>query len=103
MDPADIDSILGALVAQGTLVAEHNKALRDAMEAFKNLATRVTQMGAQLDLLAPHSTAPPLPTAPPPAPTRPTHLPRAREPLIPAPERYAGDMGFQPTTPHLPH
>ena len=93
MDPADMDSIRGALAAQGSQVAEHSKALRDAMEAFKNLATRVTQMGAQLDLLAPHTTAPPLPASPPPAPALPTHLPRAHEPLIPAPERYAGDMG----------
>ena len=88
-----MDSIRGALAAQGSQVAEHSKALRDAMEAFKNLATRVTQMGAQLDLLAPHTTAPPLPASPPPAPALPTHLPQAHEPLIPAPERYAGDMG----------
>ena len=93
MDPADIDSIRGALAALGAQVAEHSNALRDAMEAFKNLATRVTQMGAQLDLLAPLATSPPLPAAHPPSPTLSTHLPRAREPLIPAPERYAGDMG----------
>ena len=93
MDPADIDSIRGALAAQGALVAEHSNALREAMEAFKSLATRVTQMGAQLDLLAPLATSPPLPAAHPPSPTLSTHLPRAREPLIPAPERYAGDMG----------
>ena len=53
MDPADIDSIRGALAAQGTRVAEHSEALRDAMEAFKNLATRVPD-GCRLDLLAPH-------------------------------------------------
>jgi hypothetical protein len=93
MDPADIDSIRGALAAQGALVAEHSNALREAMEAFKSLATRVTQMGAQLDLLVPPATLPPLPVAPPPDPTLSAHLPRAREPLIPAPERYAGDMG----------
>ena len=83
MDPADIDSIRGALAAQGTQVAEHSQALREAMEA----------MGAQLDLLAPLTTAPPPSASPPPASTLPTHLPQAREPLIPAPECYAGDMG----------
>ena len=67
MDPADIDSIRGALAAQGTQVAEHSKALWDAMEAIKNLATRVTKMGEQSDLLAPHTTAPPLPRPDPPA------------------------------------
>ena len=103
MDQADLYSVHGALTAQGIRIAEYSQALRESMEALKNLATRVTQMGAQLDALVPHTPEPPLPTTPPPAPTIPTHLPRAHEPLIPAPERYAGDMGFQPTTPHLPH
>ena len=67
--PADMDSFRQALSTQGALVEEHSQALREAMEAF--LSTRVTQMGAQLDLLVSHATASPPATVPPPAPYSP--------------------------------
>ncbi|CAL8275842.1 unnamed protein product [Arctogadus glacialis] len=59
MDPADMESFRQALSTQGALVGEHSQALREMMEAFNDLSIRVTQMGAQLDLLVSHTTASP--------------------------------------------
>ena len=93
MDSADMDSFRQTLSTQGVLVGQHSQALQEVMEAFKGLSARVTQMGAQLDLLVSHATASRPATLPPPVPTLPALPPQAREPFIPAPERYAGDMG----------
>ena len=90
--PADMDSFRQTLSTQGALVGQHSQALREVM-AFR-LSARVTQMGAQLDLLVSHATASPPATVPPPVPTTPASAAQAREPFIPAPERYAGDMGM---------
>ena len=88
-----MDSFRQALSTQGARVGEHSQALREMMEAFKDLSTRVTQIGAQLDLLVSHTTTSPPATVPPPVPAPLAQPSQAREPFIPAPERYAGDMG----------
>ena len=89
-------------------MGQHELALQEVMEALRNLSSNVTQIGGHLDQLSTHLTTPTVPvhipapapaSAPAPAPTSPPPaLPsspsaHSREPFIPTPVRYSGDLG----------
>lgn len=100
MDPTDQDPIRQALAAQGVRVGHHEKILREVTEKLRDLSANVTELSAQLSQLttqlstAASSPQPPSGTqqAPAPAPGQPAS-PATREPHIPTPERYSGDLG----------
>ena len=59
-----MDSFRQALSTHGALVGEHSRALKEAMDAFKDLSTRLMQMGTQIYLLVSNATASPTATVP---------------------------------------
>ena len=96
MDPADSDAIKHALASQGQLVTQHDKTLHKLMAAVQALSLSVTQIGSQLDHVTTHLTAPTASAeaAPLAAPVvQPAATQSPREPSVPTPERYAGDLG----------
>ncbi|XP_037626231.1 uncharacterized protein LOC119488550 [Sebastes umbrosus] len=102
MDPADTDSLRQALASQGSLVGQHDKILRELVENLRALSSNVIQLGSQMDQVNAHLTASsataaspadPPPALPTPPPGHATPAPLAREPFIPTPERYSGDLG----------
>ncbi|XP_077961190.1 uncharacterized protein LOC144410185 [Gasterosteus aculeatus] len=89
MDPADLQSVRGAVTNQGALLDQHSLALQEIMKGLQELSTSVA--GIQHRLSAP--VGPPAP-APDPAQTPPVPVPSYhREPQVPTPERYDGDLG----------
>lgn len=89
MDPADLQSVRGAVTNQGALLDQHSLALQEIMKGLQELSTSVA--GIQHRLSAP--VGPPAP-APDPAQTPPVPVPPYhREPQVPTPERYDGDLG----------
>ena len=98
MDPAETEQVKQALSNQGALISQHEAALRKVMEALQQLTTSVTQLDGRLDHVATHLVSttttkdPPLPSSPPAAPPAPQSL-LPREPFIPIPARYPGDLG----------
>lgn len=94
MDPADTEAFRKAIESQGSLVGQHSRVLQEVMEALQKLTTNVAQIRNHLDQVSAHlpSLAPqPDPVASAPYPIQSVHYPR--EPHVPAPERYAGDLG----------
>lgn len=100
MDPSDQDPIHQALAAQGARVGHHEKILREVTEKLRELSTNVSQLSAQMNQLSTQLSS----TAPPPLP--PSNAPQAaaprtdlsastaaREPHIPTPKRYSGNLG----------
>lgn len=92
MDPADSDSIVRALAAQGQTIGRHEQGLKEIVETLRDLSTKVVDLGAKITALqspepASVSTtqqhAQPLDSRPP-APC---------EPFIPIPQPYSGDLG----------
>lgn len=82
-------------------MGQHETALQEIMETLQNLSSNVAQVGGRLDQLSTHltTTVPVHPPAPVPAPAPvPPALPIAhsaqpREPFIPTPVRYSGELG----------
>lgn len=96
MDPSDIDPIRQALAAQGVRVGNHDKILREVTEKLRQLSTSVTELSTQMTQISNQlaaATAPPPPAPAPVAPPAPPATPAAREPHIPTPERYSGNLG----------
>ena len=98
MDPAETEQFKHALSNQGALISQHDATLRKVMEARQQLTTSVTQLDGQLDHVATQLTSvmttdsSPLQSTPPAAsPGSQSLLPR--EPFIPIPARYSGDLG----------
>lgn len=98
MDPEETDQIKRAITTQTAMVSQHEAALRQIMDNLQQLATSVAQLDGRMDTVAgqlstlptaPEPTPPAMP-APPPAPV-PIQLPR--EPYIPIPARYSGNLG----------
>ncbi len=94
LDPAEIEGFKHAFADQAARVNQHESSLQQVTEHLQRLSTSVSQMSGQLaslmDRLAPPSTSSPsLPTAD--ASASPQQQPR--EPYIPTPARYAGDLG----------
>ena len=95
MDPAETEHFKQILTTQGVLVGQHDSTLRRVIEGLQELTTSVTQLGGRMESVAAQlSTVPPTTLPPPPAATPPaTPAPQPREPHIPIPARYAGDLG----------
>ncbi|KAJ0039438.1 hypothetical protein NL108_014181 [Boleophthalmus pectinirostris] len=100
MDPSDQDQnpVLQALATQGVRVGQHERILNQVTERLCELSVNVTQLSTQLNQLAaqlsPVLPSPPVgqPQPPAPSPVQPP-VSSAREPHIPTPERYSGDLG----------
>ncbi|KAK7878585.1 hypothetical protein WMY93_030421 [Mugilogobius chulae] len=95
MDPTDQDQLKQALASQGVLVGQHDRALREVTERLLELSANVAQLGNQLSQLSVQLTAPqpqPQPQASAPPAQPPLNF-SPREPHIPSPERYSGDLG----------
>lgn len=103
MDPADtgepcpaLDELRHALASQGVLVGQHDQFLREVVETLRNLSASIHRIGTQVEQLSSQPTPPqPATQADPPTATPPPAPPvyQPREPNIPPPERYAGDLG----------
>ena len=78
MDPADAEAVRGMISHQGTLLGQHDQALQEITTALRELTLAV-------------SSQPPF--APEPAAPDPSPSASPREPTIPAPLRYGGDLG----------
>lgn len=91
MDPKDLDSIKHALAAQGALVGQHDKILRDITQKLTELSANVAQLADQMGRLSTQRAA----SVPQPPPASENQLLQTtnREPHIPTPERYSGDLG----------
>lgn len=96
MDPAEADRVRLALSSQGTLIGHHQKSLQEISETLQGFSLNMSQLGARLDQFAENfnafttQTSAPLPSPPPPP------LPAAiqtREPYIPSPSQFSGDLG----------
>lgn len=93
-DPASSDTfrpaspdLRQALAFQGTLVGQHDLALRDVVETLRGLSVSVSRLESQSRAAPlPPSLTTPVPVASGPPPAMPLYLPR--EPYVPAPERY---------------
>ncbi|XP_072134918.1 uncharacterized protein [Mobula birostris] len=99
MDPVHTSILQQALASQGSLLGLHDQLLREAMENLRSLFADVTKIGDQADRVSTHFTpstsgtlsnqprqhvvATPYVSATPPP----------REPHVPEPEHYAGDLG----------
>ena len=100
MDPAETEQMKQALSSQGALISQHDATLRKVMETLQQLTTSVTQLDGRLDQVAtqlsslttPGSSPPPPPAASSGTPPGPPPL-LPREPFIPIPARYTGDLG----------
>uniref|UniRef100_A0A8C5DM91 CCHC-type domain-containing protein n=1 Tax=Gouania willdenowi TaxID=441366 RepID=A0A8C5DM91_GOUWI len=101
MDPDTVDSstMRKAISCQGRLLGQHEdllKTLTDNNQAILNqisiLTNQVTSLTAQLSQAAFTQPAPP-PPSPAAAPPVSVMTPALREPYVPAPERYDGDLG----------
>ena len=79
MDPADIEAVCRAISHQQAQLGQHDQALQEITSSLRELSLTITSR---------------LPVTPePPAPV-PSHSASPREPFIPAPERYEGDLGL---------
>nr|CBN81752.1 Pol polyprotein [Dicentrarchus labrax] len=99
MDPADPDSVRSALAYQGQRVGQHEKVLDEIVAAIQDLRCSVAALGSKLDQVSTPPTAPTTateaatPSASPAMPHAASPPPPPREPHVPTPERYAGDLG----------
>lgn len=97
LDPKDLESLKQALAAQGALVGQHDKVLRDMSQRLTELSANMLQLGNQMARLSTQLSAPASQaTAPPPAPAPSGNQllqTTFREPHMPTPERYSGDLG----------
>ena len=87
MDPADPNSVNQALAAQGALLGQHAQDLRGIKDTLEALSSNVVGISQRLEQGFPPQPSP-LPAAGPSA-----LPPPLREPHLPTPERYAGDVG----------
>uniref|UniRef100_A0AAQ4QJP3 CCHC-type domain-containing protein n=3 Tax=Gasterosteus aculeatus aculeatus TaxID=481459 RepID=A0AAQ4QJP3_GASAC len=89
MNPADLDSVSHAVSLQGNLLGQHSTALQEIMSSVQALSASLSAIQAQLN--APAASPP---TASPPALVEAGEVsPSVREPKVPTPERYEGDLG----------
>lgn len=97
MDPADSESLHLPLNAQGILVGKHEQMLLEVMDWLQALGSSVSQLGRHFNLLtsqppAPSSTTPATVSNPPAASSASLCSPPLREPFVPPPEHYSGNM-----------
>ncbi|KAI3372161.1 hypothetical protein L3Q82_007016 [Scortum barcoo] len=94
MDPADLGAITKALSAQGIIVGKHDSQIQEMVDTLRDLSNSMARMQTQLSLLTPGSagsegTPPGLSSSLAAGSTVST----PREPFVPTPESYAGDLG----------
>ncbi|KAI3360881.1 hypothetical protein L3Q82_012889, partial [Scortum barcoo] len=94
MDPADPGAITKALSAQGIIVGKHDSQIQEMVDTLRDLSNSMARMQTQLSLLTPGSagsegTPPGLNSSLAAGSTVST----PREPFVPTPESYAGDLG----------
>lgn len=92
MDPADPDAIVRALAAQGQTIGRHEQGLKEITETLQRLTAHVVDLGNKITTLPPPESAANIPTSPPAQPPD-SRPPAPREPFIPIPQPYAGDLG----------
>ncbi|XP_027134474.1 protein enabled homolog [Larimichthys crocea] len=81
-----------ALASQGTLIGQHDRVLHEVVETLRGLTATVSRIQNQFSAAqSPSVPASPSPFIPGPPPAMPSYMPR--EPYVPAPERYDGDLG----------
>lgn len=89
MDPADQDALQQALTTQGILLGRHDRLLADVMSSLQDLNSSVASIASQLSTRTPPvAVSNPAPT---PAETHPSSA--VKEPFVPPPEHYSGDVG----------
>ncbi|KAL7390736.1 hypothetical protein ABVT39_026590 [Epinephelus coioides] len=96
MDPAESEPIKAALARQGLRLGQHEHMFQGIMETLQNLSAQVTNLTEQLRLSDHHATPghPSVSTAPSPSPAPVLlHPSPHKEPYVPAPEPYAGEIG----------
>lgn len=99
---ADSERFKQALASQGARMGQHDKALQEIMTALQSLSAGVDQLGGRLNEVATQLTSlkPPDPAIAPDAVQAPGPAPSAvqptqpREPFIPTPTRYSGEIGL---------
>ncbi|KAJ7997137.1 hypothetical protein DPEC_G00225840 [Dallia pectoralis] len=101
MDPAGLipgqemeaSQIHHALSHQGALVGQHSQALQQLMTSMQELTSSVAQTGSQLAQVSSLMVPPAAQPNPLSAPLEPP-VPQSREPRVPAPDRYSGELGL---------
>lgn len=99
MNPEDSDPVTRAISSQGALLGQHDTMLRNLMENQNTASSQIAQLNVLVreltTALSQTSAALQAPDsqnrASPPAPLDPTQL--SREPHVPDPDHYKGDMG----------
>ena len=87
-DPADLDKVRQVLTHQEAVLGQHGQALHEITTGLQSLATSVTAIQAQLS-----SQATAAPVHVPPAATASSSISASdREPWVPAPEKYDGNL-----------
>lgn len=94
MDPAESKKLKQGLLTRAVRVNQHKTSLLQVMEHLQHIATSLMQLGGQLDTLKDQLT----PSSGAATPATVAHqqanpAPPAREPYIPIPARYSGDLG----------
>ena len=102
MDPAESERFRQALTFQGARIGQHDAALQEFSEALRDLSTGMAQLGgrmeqlySQFSLAAPVSLhGPAVSPASDSSAAAPVSSPnQPREPCIPTPARYSGELG----------
>lgn len=94
MDPAESDFLKRELSSQAARVNQAESALQQMSEHMQRVSAGVSQLSRQLAALEDRLTFSPSPGDHHPADSLPTSpAPQAREPYIPIPARYSGDLG----------
>ena len=78
MDPADTEAVHWVISHQQAQLGQHDQALQEITSSLRELSLTIASR-------LPVTLVPPVPD--------PSHSASPREPLIPAPERYEGDLG----------
>lgn len=92
MNPADSETdpqtnLLHAVSNQGALLGQHDQSLRGIMDTLSSLTAGLARVERQLQV-----SPAPTPNFPSP-PAAPVSMFHPREPFVPAPERYEGQLG----------
>ena len=105
MDPAESEKVWQALTSQGTRIGQHDAALQEFSEALRGLSAGMSELGVRMEQICSQVSS--LAGAAPvsrhgPAASSASDFPAAafvsspcqpREPFIPTPVRYAGELG----------
>lgn len=98
MDPAETEKLRQALSTQVARVGQLEQVIHEVLGTLQNLSTNVSQLGSRMDQVGQQvsSLAPSGDPSPPPAPAAVSSSPPpslSREPFIPTPVRYSGELG----------